>query len=161
MLSICWARVGNDISSSEYLREIHRKKYSPCPHFDMTEEVKLQQIVHLCIAKATIKSAHDVSDGGVFSCLVESAMPRGLGFVVQSNKNIRTDAWLFGESQSRVIVTVDTKRQAEFDAYLSVEKIAYEKLGIVHGKQIVIDDVSYGQLSAWAKVFDTQLGKLF
>jgi phosphoribosylformylglycinamidine (FGAM) synthase-like enzyme len=75
-------------------------------------------VVKKAIGRKLVESVHDVSDGGVFANLLESAMPRGLGFEVVSNPNIRKDAWLFGEAQSRVVVSVRTEQVAAFERFL-------------------------------------------
>ncbi len=77
------------------------------PHFDLDEELKLQQKLSELIREGVVSSAHDVSEGGLFVTLLESAFHRDLGFdVVASDYNLRKDAYWFGESQSRVVVTV-------------------------------------------------------
>ncbi|HXO76040.1 MAG TPA: phosphoribosylformylglycinamidine synthase subunit PurL, partial [Puia sp.] len=66
--------VGNDdINSSEYLHKIRKIEFSPAPHFDIEEEVRLQQKVAELIQKKLVRSAHDVSEGGLFVTLAESA----------------------------------------------------------------------------------------
>jgi phosphoribosylformylglycinamidine synthase len=96
----------NDISSSEYLYSFCKVKNSPAPHFDLDEEYEVHQAVKKVIASGFVESAHDCSDGGLFVTLVESGMKNGLGFDISTDKNIRKDAFLFGEAQSRVVVTV-------------------------------------------------------
>ncbi|MFN5136171.1 MAG: phosphoribosylformylglycinamidine synthase subunit PurL [Chitinophagaceae bacterium] len=97
----------NDISSSEYLHKLHKVEYSPAPHFDLEEEFALQQKIAELINKKIITSAHDVSEGGLFTTLLESSFTNNLGFdVVADDSNIRKDAYWFGEGQSRVVVSV-------------------------------------------------------
>ncbi len=69
----------DDLGSSEYLRTVHDIEHSPCPHFDLEEEFFIQQVTKKAIGLKLLESAHDISDGGVFAALLESAMPRGLG----------------------------------------------------------------------------------
>ena len=56
------------------------------------------------IKRGLITAAHDVSDGGLWTTLVEMALPRGLGFEVITDSEIREDAFLFGEGQGRAVV---------------------------------------------------------
>lgn len=107
----------NDLGSSEYLRGVLGVESSPCPRFELEVEYSIQQVIKKAIRQKLVVSAHDVSDGGVLANLVESAMPRGLGFEVTANPNIRKDAWLFGESQSRVIVSLPTEQSAELERF--------------------------------------------
>jgi phosphoribosylformylglycinamidine (FGAM) synthase-like enzyme len=66
----------------------------------------MHQVVKQLIKHKVIQSAHDVSDGGLYITLVESAMPNGLGFEIETDDAIRKDAFLFGEAQGRVVVSV-------------------------------------------------------
>ncbi len=105
----------DDINSSEYLHKIRMVEFSPAPHFEIEEEVKLQQKLAEVIGGKLVRSAHDVSEGGLFVTLAESAFPRELGFdVVASDASIRKDAYWFGESQSRVVVSVTAAEVGAF-----------------------------------------------
>ena len=132
-------------------------EYSACPYFDLDEEYTLQQVVKKAIREQQVVSAHDVSDGGVFTALLESAMPRGLGFNVRSNPNVRKDAWLFGEAQSRVIVTVPAEQAGVFERFLRSEKTPFEVLGTVTGEKVHVDGEDWGNVSAWKRTYDTVL----
>ncbi len=151
----------NDLGSSEYLREIHGVEYSPCPHFDLEEEYHLQQVVSEGIRQVLFESVHDVSDGGVFVSLLESAMPRGLGFSVRNAQpEIRQDAWLFGEAQSRVIVSVRTEQVEALERFLKAKNQAFEVVGEVAGDAVVIDGQDWGPVSGWKRKYDTLLSEV-
>lgn len=132
----------NDINSSEYLYNIQGIKFSPAPHFDLEEEFEIQKITRELVAKNLIQSAHDVSDGGLFVSLMESAKDRKLGFDIQCKEGIRKDAFLFGESQSRVIVSVSPDKINDFEKVLA--SVNFEKLGVVTAKNIVIQNEEWG-----------------
>src|SRR6185436_1649773 len=70
----------NDIGCSEYLTNVSGVQYSPAPFFSLDEEFELQQTIAGLIRQDLIQSAHDVSDGGLFTTLLESAMPSDMGF---------------------------------------------------------------------------------
>ncbi|MFN0036903.1 MAG: phosphoribosylformylglycinamidine synthase subunit PurL [Saprospiraceae bacterium] len=150
----------DDLGSSEYLRGVMGVEFSPCPYFDLEEEFSLQQSVKKAIGRKLVESAHDVSDGGVFANLLESAMPRGLGFAVVSNSNIRKDAWLFGEAQSRVVVSVRSEQKAEFERFLAAENAAFEMLGEVKGQNVVVDGEDWGAVGDWQRTYDAVLGEI-
>lgn len=150
----------NGLGSSEYLRFVLGEAYSPCPHFDLEEEFGIQKVIREVIKSHLVESAHDVSDGGLFTALLEKAMPRELGFEVKSNPAVRKDAWLFGESQSRVIVTVRTEQAAAFERFLQAEKTPFEALGTVAGRNVVIDGEDWGNVSTWKRTYDTVLGRI-
>jgi phosphoribosylformylglycinamidine synthase len=147
----------NDISSSEYLYSYHKIKESPAPRFDLDEEYKIQQLIKALIKDNLIHSAHDVSDGGLFIALLESAMPENFGFDITSDAEIRTDAFLFGESQSRVVVSVSDSKEAAFIDFVSRYNVPISTLGHVTKSEIRVDDTSFGFISDFKKLYDTSL----
>jgi phosphoribosylformylglycinamidine (FGAM) synthase-like enzyme len=107
-----------------------------------------------------IRSAHDVSDGGLYITLVESAMPRGLGFDITSPAEIRKDAFLFGEAQSRVVVTVNDAMETDFIDYMMEQDLPFSTLGHVTKGELRVDDVSFGFINDVKKVYLTSLEKI-
>jgi phosphoribosylformylglycinamidine synthase II len=147
----------NDISSSEYLYSWHNVKKSPPPAFDLDFEYLIQNAVKGLIQNHLIRSAHDVSDGGLFITLVESAMPRDLGFDITSPAEIRRDAFLFGEAQSRIVVSVDQSRETDFIDFMMWEKVPFSTLGHVTKGELRVDDLSFGFISDVKKAYLTAL----
>jgi phosphoribosylformylglycinamidine synthase II len=149
----------NDINCSEYLHYIQGVTLSPAPHFDLEEEFTLQHTIQKLIGQKLVSSVHDVSEGGLFACLLESAMPNGLGFSVATDASIRKDAWLFGEGQSRVVVSINPFIQQLFEAEL--KNIPHTKIGHVNATgEIHIDDGTWGYISDWKDAYDNALGNL-
>jgi len=149
----------NNISSSEYLASYHGIKASSTPPFDLDKEHELQELIKDLIRNFQIQSAHDIADGGLFITLLESAMPNGLGFDITTNAEIREDAFLFGESPSRVIVSVTETSEDDFLDTLKNSKVPFTLLGHVTKGDIRIDDTSYGQLLEYKELFDNALAK--
>ncbi|MCC6459970.1 MAG: phosphoribosylformylglycinamidine synthase subunit PurL [Saprospiraceae bacterium] len=150
----------SDIASSEYLREVQGVEYSPCPHFDLEEEYQLQQVLRKGIVEGLFESVHDISDGGLLVALLESAMPRGLGFAVNSQPGLRKDAWLFGEAQSRVIVSVRTEQVGALERFLKQLNQGYEPLGQVSGAEVLVDGENWGPVSDWKHTYQTRLSDI-
>jgi phosphoribosylformylglycinamidine synthase subunit PurL len=150
---------GNDINSSEYLHKVRGVEFSPAPHFDMEEEARLQQKVAELISRRLIRSAHDVSEGGLFVTLAESAFPRGLGFdVVADDATIRKDAYWFGEAQSRVVVSVAASKVEEFRAALG--GFPSTELGVVTSGSFEVDGMDWGNVEDWKESYDTAIGTI-
>ena len=146
----------DDIASSEYLHKIRKVELSPAPHFDIEEEWALQQKVAGLIAKKLVRSAHDVSEGGLFVTLAESAFPRRLGFdVIAGDAAIRKDAYWFGEAQSRVVVSVAASRVEEFRKALG--GFPAVQLGVVTDGEIVVDGADWGNVEEWKDKYDHSL----
>lgn len=104
----------NCISSSEYLYSYHDIAASPAPKFDLDYEYDFQQVIAKVIDQQLVESCHDLADGGLFIALAESAMSANLGFSVQASWSVRKDAFLFGENQSRAIVSVKPENELKF-----------------------------------------------
>jgi phosphoribosylformylglycinamidine synthase len=149
----------DDINSSEYLNYIHKIQESPVPHFDLEEEHEVQEAIKGLIKKNLILSAHDVADGGLFTALVESAMVKCFGFDVTPDAEIRKDAFMFGESQSRVVVSVSPSNEDHFIDYMIASKVPFYALGHVTKSELRIDDNSYGFISDIKKLYDNALEK--
>ena len=146
-----------DVSSSEYLYSFHKVSQSPAPHFDLNEEFAIQDVVKKVISSRIIESAHDCSDGGLFVALAESSFPQQLGFDISIDRNIRKDAYLFGENQSRVVVSVKKENEVELVDVLKNSGVKFSKLGFVKGKEIKIDGEVYGTVGEFKKIYDTSV----
>ena len=106
------------------------------------------------------KSAHDISEGGLFIALLESGMAGNLGFNIETDNNFRKDAYLFGESQSRIIISVQEDNEDQLVNYLNSNNIPFTRLGEVAGDHFIIDEEDYGPISEWKNVFENQLEEL-
>ncbi|MCU0353944.1 MAG: phosphoribosylformylglycinamidine synthase subunit PurL [Cytophagales bacterium] len=150
----------NEINSSEYLYSYRGVKGSPAPHLDLDEELRLQQAVRDLIHNGLVSSAHDVSDGGLFVTLAESAMPRGLGFSVETDRNLRTDAFLFGESQSRVVVSVSNAQYKAFGERIAALGVPCQLLGTVHDLAFFVNGAEIMACAEAKPVYDNTLGEI-
>lgn len=147
----------DDISCSEYLYSYHGIKASPAPYFDLDKEYQLQHGLSGIIAKRLILSAHDVADGGLFVTLAESAMAGDVGFSIQTMKHIRKDAFLFGEGQSRVVVTVSEALREAFEEELRAINLPFAMLGKVKGDRFIIDDEEWINIKEAKKIYSHSL----
>ena len=149
----------NDISSSEYLASYHNIKQSPAPCFDLDKEYDVQNTITKLIREGVIESAHDVSDGGLFITLLESSFSNDLGFEIVTSSEVREDAFLFGESPSRVIVSVTETGE---DAFLDVLKdlhTPFVLLGHVTKGRISIDSSDFGDICEYKKIYNESLAR--
>lgn len=149
-----------DINSSEYLHKVHGVEFSPAPYFDLDEEFSLQKALLSLINAGAIKSAHDISEGGLFVTLCESGFWKNLGFDITSSNSIRKDAFLFGEAQSRVVVSADASKAEEVISQLKKDNIAAIALGKVTAGEIIIDGDNWGDITKWKGDYDTAIESL-
>lgn len=147
-----------DIASSEYLYSYHGVKASPAPYFDLEEEYLMQQAIKGLIQERVVSAVHDCADGGLFITLLEMGMSNGLGFDIVTDSEIREDAYLFGEAQGRVVVTVDNAVEDEFLDFMISSGVEFTLLGHVTQGKMVVDDEHYGFINEAKVKFDNALG---
>ncbi len=150
----------NDISSSEYLASYHGVKASPAPYFDLDKEYAMQHMVKGMIQNELVNAVHDVADGGLFVTLVEMSMPRELGFDIVTDSEVREDAFLFGEGQGRVVVTVSEDQEEEFIEFMMDSGVSFTLLGHVTKGKLMVDDEHYGFITEAKDLYNNALGKL-
>ena len=150
----------NDIASSEYLATYHGIKASPAPHFDLEKEYAMQNMVKGLIQNELINAAHDVADGGLYVTLVEMSFPRELGFDIVTDSEIREDAFLFGESQGRVVVTVNEDHEEDFIEFMIDSGVSFTLLGHVTKGKMMVDDEHFGFVTEAKELYNNALGKL-
>jgi len=139
----------NEIGGSQYLLEIHGKRAGITPRLDLKKEVNLHQAILKANRERLMSSAHDLSDGGLAVALAEACLKEAGKFMgaeitslgVAGEKNIRNDAALFGESQSRVIVSVKKENAQKFEKAISQFSVPFQQIGIVKGKRLKITDL--------------------
>lgn len=149
-----------DISSSQYLVNIHNITESPAPSFDLDQEFLVQDKVKKLIKKELVSSAHDVSEGGLFVTLMESAMISSYGFNITSDSSIRKDAYLFGESQSRIIVSVSPEKEDELIDIMMSKDVDFHLVGHVTKGSVRVDDENWGDVNDYKTLYDNALGAI-
>jgi phosphoribosylformylglycinamidine synthase len=107
-----------------------------------------------------IRSAHDCSDGGLFVALAESSIHSGKGFDISTDESIRSDAFLFGEGQSRVVVTVRPGDEDSFLHEMMERDVEFSLLGTVMGDEMTVDEEAFFKVNEAKDLFDNSLGNL-
>jgi phosphoribosylformylglycinamidine synthase II len=148
----------NDIASSQYLASYHKILKAPAPYFDLDKEYAMHQVVKELIRHKVVQSAHDVADGGLYIALVESAMPNMLGFDIETDSAVRKDAFLFGEAQGRVVVSIAPDDQERFIEMMATSEVEFSLLGTVNGiGNTNIDEELFGNITDIKMVNDNVL----
>ncbi len=147
----------NDISSSQYLASFHKISTSPAPYFDLEKEYAMHQVMKQLIREKLLVSAHDVSDGGLYIALLESALPNSLGFSVETDSEIRKDAFLFGEAQGRVVVSIKPENQEALVELIATSETEFSFLGTVTSGELKIDDADFGSIKEASAFYDNVL----
>ena len=151
----------DEINSSEYLYNFHNIKNSPAPYFTIENEIELHKLIKNLNTKKLISACHDVSDGGLFTTLCEMAFINNLGFTINSVKTIRIDSFLFGESQSRAVVSIDASKENEFLTVISESKISHQYLGKTNeNNSIIVDEINFGNVVNYLELYSQKIPNL-
>jgi phosphoribosylformylglycinamidine synthase len=136
------------LGGSAHLKVIHGKKTGTPPRLDLQKEKSLHDALRGWIAQGVIKSAHDCSEGGLAVALAESCIsqqiaretPRLLGAVVDLSlaKDVRLDALLFGETQSRIVISTTANHAAKVLGQARALGIPAAQMGKVGGAELKI-----------------------
>jgi len=150
-----------DISGSEFLFQEYGLTAGDAPYFDLTFEVKLQQCALELIRKGLVTSAHDVSDGGLIISLIESSITGREKF--SFNINLPTDTiplhrLLFGEDQSRIVITATENKIAAIQETAQQYKIPVSILGVVTAEPVA--KVNSGIVIEIEKAYDLYFNSL-
>lgn len=131
-----------DLGGSEYLKVLHAREQGSPPYLNLETEQAVQACVLQLIRSGLIQSAHDCSDGGLAVALAECCMSgpgqaRGAAVRLSAGR-IRTDALLFGESQSRIVISAKpAQRQAILDCAKRLG-VPAAVIGSVGGSSLVV-----------------------
>jgi phosphoribosylformylglycinamidine synthase len=130
----------DELGGSEYLRTRFGLQQGAPPEIDLARERAIHELCLEAAGLGLLRSAHDVSDGGLAVCLAESAFlgDRKPGCSIDLRDRIRPDALLFGETQSRIVVTVSPRRAAGLLALAKKRKVRATRIGRVGGSDIVV-----------------------
>lgn len=131
-----------DLGGTEYLKVVHAREQGSPPYLSLEKEKALHECVLSLIHEGLIQSAHDCSEGGLAVALAECCMSgaeQPLGAVVKLTRGrLRKDAVLFGESQSRVIISArPVHRQAILDRATQYG-VPVEVIGSISGDRLVM-----------------------
>jgi phosphoribosylformylglycinamidine synthase len=133
-----------ELGGSEYAKVIHNKVAGESPTINLDEEKKLQDALLNLIRKGLIKSAHDISEGGIVSALSECCIinqEKQIGCEVEIPIKSRNDFSLFSESQSRIIISVSQEKLLELEPELKLASVKFTKLGVVTGSLLKLNNL--------------------
>jgi len=148
-----------ELGASEYLKHLHKKEKGCPPELNLIKEKAVQKLCLEAISQRLLLSAHDLSEGGLAICTAECAFlsPDKIGCSLSLSESMRTDALLFGESQSRILVTVDKTNlerllilSQEFGVPLNIlGKTGGDRLIFFHKNKKVIDTAVKDAFDIW------------
>jgi phosphoribosylformylglycinamidine synthase subunit PurL len=145
----------DDLGGSEYLKVMHHREQGSPPYLNLETEEALQKFVLKVIHEGLVQSAHDCSDGGLAVALAECcvsgpSMPQG-AMVKLGVGSLRRDALLFGESQSRVILSVKPNVVDSLLSRATAAGIPAAHIGTVGGNRLIVE-VERGRLADGCRI---------
>jgi phosphoribosylformylglycinamidine synthase len=142
----------DELGGSEYVAALHGLEVGRPPQLDIERELLVQKFTLAAIRGGIAKSAHDVSDGGLAIALAECCIAGNRGASVElppeieDQINIRLDAVLFGESQSRVILSIAPENLEKLHLSALHAGLSVNYLGSVGGDKFILGDDRSGVL---------------
>jgi phosphoribosylformylglycinamidine synthase len=132
-----------ELGGSEYLNFQHGMAAGNPPRLDLDGELAVQELVRTAIDTGLIKTAHDISLGGITVALAKMAVVSGIGATIllpqSENTQSRLDAQWFGESASAVIVACDSVNTGNLTKLAKRLKVQISTIGKSGGDALVID----------------------
>ena len=132
-----------DLGGTEYLKVIHSREQGSPPWLDLDREKTLHSCLLTLINNELVESAHDCSEGGLLvalaeSCVTHPSTPLGASVII-SQQRLRLDALLFGESPSRVLISIKPEHVNQVLERVQLSGVPVISLGeVTQGKMDVI-----------------------
>jgi len=129
-----------EFGGSEYLKIMCDRVEGKPPHLDLRLAQSVNKLCLELIRKKLLASAHDCSEGGLAVALAESCMshplaPKGATLGIEST--VRNDAFLFGESQSRILISFSVKNRLAVEAKAKAMEVPFVVIGKVGGDSLI------------------------
>ncbi len=147
-----------ELGGSEYLKVVHDRVAGRPPAMDLALERGVQRTCRAAVEAGLLSSAHDVSEGGLAVALAEACFgDPGIGAVIDVEPEGRPDVLLFGESQSRIVVSLKKQDYARLQELASMEHTSCEVIGRVGGTLLVIGDMVRARVDRLKNLWSTAL----
>jgi phosphoribosylformylglycinamidine synthase len=130
-----------EMGASEFLKVVHGRIDGKPPKLELDSESAVQELVRTAAARGLLRSAHDLSDGGLGVALAESLFgPLGetMGAAVSLETRRRAEAVLFSESQSRILVSVAPRNARELERLAEDAGVPLSRLGVTGGETLEV-----------------------
>jgi len=131
-----------EISGSEYLKLAFDMCRGKPPHLDKKQERSVQEMCLQLIQGKSIHSAHDCSDGGLAVAVVESCITgpiNALGATLNLESTLRKDALLFGESQSRILISFSEEKRESIARLAKKKEVPFTVIGEVGSSRFTVN----------------------
>ncbi|MFP4369957.1 MAG: phosphoribosylformylglycinamidine synthase subunit PurL [Candidatus Kapaibacterium sp.] len=154
--------IGNsreELGGSRYLKAIYGKIAGDAPILDIDEEKRMQEALLEMIDEEILQSAHDCSEGGLLIALAEKAIFSGsIGARIDLGDNPKHGR-LFGESHSRVIVTILKENAAFLKDICGKHNVEFTKIGETQAGAFEIKGLFTKEINQLVDIYENALPK--
>ena len=130
-----------ELGGSEYLKTMYGLVRGDAPALDLGRERALLGLVTGAIGDGLVRSAHDVSDGGIAVTLAECCFDTGgIGATVDVSSSPSLPSWssCFSESASRIVVSADASNEQEILARAKAAGVPARRIGTTGGDRLTV-----------------------
>ena len=134
-----WKTEGH-LDQSVFAINILNEKKGPPPEINLLNEKNNGETILKLIEEGLIKSAHDVSLGGIITAVSKMAIKGKKGFKLNKLKVlINKFDYYFGEDQGRYVIEIESKSLSKVQKILKDNSVHYDEIGLVTEKDIIVD----------------------
>jgi phosphoribosylformylglycinamidine synthase len=159
----------NEIGGSHYLMIEHGLKQGLPPRLDLNHEKALQSFILKAADEKKLASCHDLSEGGLAVTLAECCLKsqnglgaevKGLQGVRKAQAGLRDDALYFGESQSRVVISIKPEHQKDIRNLAKKQGVPLYEIGQVNGDAVILEDRIQLSVREMKDLFENRIPKI-
>jgi phosphoribosylformylglycinamidine synthase len=149
-----------ELGGSEFAETVLGEVAGAPPALDLEVERRLQDMLQEAAARDLLSSAHDCSDGGLAVALAECAILGGQGFAATLEGDMPPHVLLFGESASRVVVSVAPEREGSLRGLAATRGVPFLRIGETGGPRAVIDGFVDATVTDLTEVWEGAIPRL-
>ncbi|GIO43202.1 phosphoribosylformylglycinamidine synthase subunit PurL [Paenibacillus apis] len=127
-----------ELGGSEFQAVVHGVTEGRPPVLDLQVEKQLLDAVLSAIQGGLVRSAHDLSEGGLAAALAESCISGGIGAKIELDSALRADLALFSESQSRIVLSAAPAQAEQLLDHLASRGVPVQRIGVVEGSALKV-----------------------
>jgi phosphoribosylformylglycinamidine synthase len=140
-LIIVIGKTEGHLEQSLFARDILNEKKGPPPEINLFNEKNNGETILKLIDKDFIKSAHDVSLGGIITAISKMSIYGKKGFKLNKlNTLVNKFEYFFGEDQGRYIIEIDPKNLTNVKKILKYNSVHFDEIGTITKNEIIFDN---------------------
>ncbi len=140
-LVILIGKTEGHIDQSLFARTILDEKNGPPPEINLFNEKNNGESLLNLIEKNYIRSAHDISLGGLITALSKMCIKGNRGIKLNKSKNLMNEIeYLFAEDQGRYLIEIKPEDLKNVSKILEKNSVYHENLGVIIDKEMIINE---------------------